>query len=326
MIKGLMITPPIIGRISIGHLVERNGKRLPEKDDFFTITTQVQNKEGWLLHPLQNQLSEASKGKLRAIPVRLLFNAPDLNLRAQYSLFDRTTGRPVCTGDGQTAKRYTDEGLQELTCPSPDLCAYGQSGGCKLFGRLNVQIEGQEDDLGSFIFRTTGYNSVRTLAARLMYFNAVSGGNAAHLPLMLRLRAKSTTLSHRAPVYYADLTLRDGESLSEAVCLARAAAVRHYEAGIETAKLEEAARQALANGCFEESEDEVPAIVEEFYPEEGRTDAGHADTGNGLNTASPTALNTGTGPSPDAAFAQRSVRLSPRLGKARSTPSKPGED
>ena len=31
MIKGLMMTPPVVGRISIGRVVERNGKRLPEK-------------------------------------------------------------------------------------------------------------------------------------------------------------------------------------------------------------------------------------------------------------------------------------------------------
>jgi hypothetical protein len=49
MIKGLAITPPVIGRISIGKIVEKNGKRLPEKDDSFTLTTQVQNKEGWML-------------------------------------------------------------------------------------------------------------------------------------------------------------------------------------------------------------------------------------------------------------------------------------
>ena len=41
MIKGLAITPPVLGRISIGKVVEKNGKRLPEKDDQFTITTQV---------------------------------------------------------------------------------------------------------------------------------------------------------------------------------------------------------------------------------------------------------------------------------------------
>ena len=95
MLKGLAITPPVVGRISIGRVVERNGKRLPEKDDRFTLTSQVQNREGWVLHPLDETLRKDAGGKLRAIPVRLLFNDPALNLRADYSLFDRATGRPV---------------------------------------------------------------------------------------------------------------------------------------------------------------------------------------------------------------------------------------
>lgn len=41
MLKGLALTPPVIGRISIGRVVEKNGKRLPEKDDEFTITSQA---------------------------------------------------------------------------------------------------------------------------------------------------------------------------------------------------------------------------------------------------------------------------------------------
>jgi hypothetical protein len=83
MLKGLVITPPVVGRISIGRVVERNGKRLPEKDDQFTLTSQVQNREGWVLHPLDGQLRrEADSQKLRSIPVRMLFNDPALNLRA----------------------------------------------------------------------------------------------------------------------------------------------------------------------------------------------------------------------------------------------------
>ena len=50
MIKGLAITPPLLGRISIGRVIEKNGKRLPEKDDQFTITSQIQSKEGWIVN------------------------------------------------------------------------------------------------------------------------------------------------------------------------------------------------------------------------------------------------------------------------------------
>ena len=268
MIKGLAITPPVIGRISIGKVVEKNGKRVPEKDDAFTLTTQLQNKDGWVLHPLHPKLLEGNdKGKIRAIPVTVLFNSTDLNLRAEYSLFDRTTGRPVCVGNGEMAKGVTPEGIKEFSCPSPDGCAIGKKGGCKPYGRLNVQVDGQNDELGSFIFRTTGFNSIRTLTARLAYFEAVSGGNTRYLPLVLKLRAKSTTQSHRAPVYYVDLCLRDGVSLEDAIAQSRLAATQQEAAGVDITAFELAARMALANGAFEDDEDDVPVIVEEFYPE-----------------------------------------------------------
>jgi len=45
MIKGLAITPPVLRRLAIGMIVEKNGKRLSEQDDQFTITIQVQSKE-----------------------------------------------------------------------------------------------------------------------------------------------------------------------------------------------------------------------------------------------------------------------------------------
>jgi hypothetical protein len=187
MIKGLAITPPILGRISIGRVVEKNGKRLPEKDDQFTITTQVQGKDGWIVHPLDEALRKTNgNGKLRSIPIQLLFNDPDLNLRAEYSLFDRQNGRPLCVGNGEQCKRTCKGAIQTLLCPSPESCELAPAG-CKPYGRLNVRI-GDEDELGSFIFRTTGFNSIRTLAARLHYFHAVSDGLLACMPLSLKLR------------------------------------------------------------------------------------------------------------------------------------------
>ncbi|MDC7698321.1 recombination directionality factor [Vogesella indigofera] len=294
MIKGLAITPPVIGRISIGKLVQKDHKWLPEKDDSFTLTTQVQNRDGWLLHPLHQALvDQASNGKIRAIPVRLLFNSSELNLRAEYSAFDRSNGRPLCVGNGETARRSSKEGLEEVSCPGPDRCPFGQSAGCKLYGRLNVQVDGQQDALGTFIFRTTGYNSVRTLAARLKYFEALSGGLTHYLPLLLRLRAKTTTLSYRTPVYFVDLTLRDGDDLAKVVAQAKVEAEQALEAGIDTVQLEAAAKQLLQNGQFEDTEEEVPQLLEEFYPE---TEA----TGEGGKPATPT----------------RTTRLTRQLGKA----------
>ena len=320
MIKGLMMTPPVMGRISIGKLVERNGRLLPEKDDEFTLTTQVQTRAGWTLHPLdgilrnelqqaqharafcagmqvsesaftegQGQLAvqateprndgpvqplmpkddtsslrphlqaklqrklqrlstegmdaETSTGtgtaaamataaavqhtdaasgttariKLRSIPVRLLFNDPGLNLRANYTLFDRATARPLCVGDGQQCKRRGPDGIQTLECPSPEHCALAAGGQCKLFARLHVRIDHPDsgcDELGTFVLRTTSVNTVRTLMARMRYLQAFSAGQLAYLPLELRLRGKSTTMSHRAPIYYVDLGLRQHMDVS----------------------------------------------------------------------------------------------------------------
>ncbi|AJW45542.1 hypothetical protein TK49_13030 [Ralstonia mannitolilytica] len=263
MLKNLAITPPVLGRISIGRVVEKNGKRLPQMEDQFTITTQVQGKDGWVLHPYDEGLRKACNGKLRSIPVTVIFDDPNLSLRAEYSLFDRQTGRPVCVGNGETCRRYTDSGLQSLPCPSPNGCDFA-NGGCKPYGRLNVRI-GEEDELGSFIFRTTGFNSIRTLTARLRYFHAVSGGLLAALPLELRLRAKSTTQSHRAPIYYVDLTVRGSMSLEDAIAEAREVDARRKASGFDQAALDAVAKAGFGDGPFEETEEEIPAIVDEFY-------------------------------------------------------------
>ena len=270
MLKGLAITPPVIGRISIGRVVERNGKRLPEKDDQFTLTSQIQGRDGWLLHPLDEALRKEAAGKLRTIPVRMLFNDPALNLRADYSLFDRTTGRPVCVGNGETCRRTGKEGVASLPCPGPEGCAFAKDA-CKAYARLNVVIgDGEDDALGSFVLRTTSYNSIRTLAARLEYFHAVSGGRLACLPLELKLRGKSTTMSYGTPIYYVDLVVRAGMTLAQAIAQAKELDEQRRASGFDQAALDEAARRGFANGAFEELDDDVPAVAEEFYPTGGQ--------------------------------------------------------
>ncbi len=282
MLKGLALTPPIVGRISIGKVVERGGKRLPGKDDEFTLTSQVQSHGTWIPHPLNERLRKTQRRaqskdrkedepgnkersrKLRSIPVRLLFDDPDLSLRSAYTLFDRGTGRPLCVGNGETCKRVAAEGIQSQPCPSPESCGWSE-GRCKPFARLNVRV-GDEDDLGSFVLRTTGFNTIRTLATRLRYFHAASGGKLSTLPLELRLRGKSTQQSFGTPIYYVDLTVRHGMGLTEAVALARTEWEARRAAGLDQAALDAQARHGLSLGAFEESAEEAGHIVEEFFP------------------------------------------------------------
>lgn len=57
---------------------------------------------------------------------------------------------------------------------------------------------------GSLVFRTTGFNSIRALAARLHYLQAISGNRLACLPLELRLLGKSTRQSYGTPIFCTD--------------------------------------------------------------------------------------------------------------------------
>jgi hypothetical protein len=47
------------------------------------------------------------------------------------------------------------------------ICPLAQGGLCKPYGRLYVNLD-ESDEFGTFIFRTTGFNSIRTLAARFV--------------------------------------------------------------------------------------------------------------------------------------------------------------
>ena len=209
----------------------------------------------------------------------MLFNEADLNLRAEYTMFDRKSGRPMCVGNGDTCRRLTQSGVQSLPCPSPT-CEFGKGGLCRPYGRLNVKV-GDDDDLGTFIFRTTGYNSIRTLAARLSYYQAVSGGLLAYMPLELKLRGKSTTQSRRTPIYYVDLVIKEGVPLHEAVAQAREKARQMKEEGVDQGALDKAAAKGFGNALFEYDEDEMTQVIEEFYPA----------TANGCSLDSPSVVS-----------------------------------
>lgn len=300
MLKGLAITPPVLGRIAIGKVVEKNGKRLPEKDDQFTLTSQLQSKDGWILHPLDDSLRKQQAGKIRSIPIRLLFNEPDLNFRAEYSLFDRQTGRPVCVGNGESCRRRTNDGIASLPCPAPEGCNLAQGGACKPYGRLNVLI-GDDDPLGSFIFRTTGFNSIRTLTARLQYFKAISGNRLSCMPLELKLRGKSTRQSHGSAIFYVDITLRHNQSIEEALAEAKRIDEQRQAAGFDQAALDQAARAGFSNGAFEDNEDDGSAVVEEFFPSE---DADRTIAAN----PHPQVTETATAPVPDSLTAKLAAK------------------
>lgn len=110
------------------------------------------------------------------------------------------------------------------------------------------------------------FNSIRTLAARLQYFQAISGNRLACLPLELRLRGKSTRQSHGTPIFYVDITVRSGLSLENALLEAKQQDEARQASGFDQTALDQAARQGFNNGAFEDSEEDTGVIVEELLP------------------------------------------------------------
>ena len=121
------------------------------------------------------------------------------------------------------------------------------------------------DEFDPFIFRTTGFNSIRTLAARLSYYHAASNGLLSCLPLQLILRGKSTTQSYRQPVYYVYLTLIEGISLNEAIIQAKQIDEQSKQAGFYQEALDFTVRKGFANARFETYIEEGLDVLEEFY-------------------------------------------------------------
>lgn len=268
IIPGVTLTPPAIGRIMMGHTeIRQSGKErkiLPAKDDHFTVTTLVQLPDRrWQPHQMEAGLKKDNE-KLLAIPVRLAFHDPKLSLHNAYACFDADKGRVLCTGRGETAKRATAQGVTEVPCPRPERCAFGRDMRCRNMTRFYVQIEGQRDELGLFVLRSTSFNSLDRLAGRLNQWSGLTGGRIAGLPLQLTLNAKTATQSCRTPFYFADLVQRDGMTLAETVKAAQEFQQARKAAGLNQEGLEAAMRVGLANSDFaDEIED-----VEEWMSDE----------------------------------------------------------
>lgn len=270
MLKGFAITPVVLGRISIGTIVENKGKKLPMKLDHIQVTSNIQKDGTWIMHPVAEKLANEQKGQIRSIPVRILFDRPDLNFRAEYSAFS-DKGRLLCSGNGEKARRRdpkAETGVTECACPGSDMCEFGAQNRCKPFGRLIIGLEGvwDTDPLSGFMFRTTSFNSIRALTARLEYLSAATGKQMAGMPCNLVMRAKSTSASMRRPIYYLDLEPRGG--LLSAMADAKAKRAEMSEAGFNREALEEAVRIGYEQSAFVETDDEGQEVVTEFFSQE----------------------------------------------------------
>lgn len=261
---------PLIGAIRLGHMEERNGKRLPQKDDFFSVTGLHKENGSWVPHPLQEALMKKlptnAEGKLREIPVKVLYVDPDMNSSERYEAYDIDQKRLVCAGDGEKAKRLEANGkIKDCDCPGDQYCEFGRKFRCGIYGRALFQVEGQSDSMGAFIMRTASYNAVNTLRSKLSGMHAMFGDKLPHIPLKLVLRTKSSPLSMNTAFYYADLEI-NGDMVQ--LALAATAKVNALqEAGINSAEFEKTMKELRENGAFEDPAETFDDREEFIHPE-----------------------------------------------------------
>lgn len=275
-IKNLVPRLPERGRIKIGEKGEiktsQSGKQFaqPKKLDHFVITTMRRDAAGRLMPDtaLMSRLTEkAGNSKLTEIPVRLLYDDPDLNFMTRYACY--RGARCWCSGDGEVAQRLDNSGkYEEVAC----LCErqdplYTGPDKCKSLGTLRVLIEGAERVGGCWTFRTASWNSVNDILGSMSFIRSMTGGILAGIPLLLVLTPKTVTVPTTGQsmlVYTVSLDYPGTEDqLAE---LGYNIARKRIEHRIKMEQVEAEARKMLVPPHAESLEEQAETVAE-FFPD-----------------------------------------------------------
>jgi len=270
MIKNLRPKLAEHGKIKIGRLGEerptkdkQSTYRLPTKLDHFLITTTERDRSGNFTPdiPLMEKIAEIvgePADHLTTIPVCLLFDDIDQNFYTTYNCYQGRTR--ICTGDGEKAVLLKTG--EEISCPCPRLEQdYQGKTPCKPYGRLTMVLQSMNMVGGSWVYRTTGWNSVQDILGSLALIKKIAG-RLAGIPLMLKLSPKTTQLP-RGPVTVYTVTLVYAGSPMALVEEAKELLMIHHDENLTTDQTIKA--------------DEETEIQEEFFPPETETEKGKAD-------------------------------------------------
>ncbi len=262
IIKGFVPALKEIGKIKIGQKGEvttsskGNQFRPPQKFDHFEIMSLMRDEKGDFIHdPIMSILGE----KPKELDVLLLYNDPTLNFSTRYAAY--RGGKCLCQGDGQTGK--TMEG-DTIVC-NPDACEMFQERGCKPNGILSVILTRSPRLGGVYKFRTTSYNSIRSILSSMFYLASLTGGVLANIPLKLTVSPMMVQPKDSQTVqtiYVVNLEFAG----THPELFARAVEVAKFQSEMreQIKKLEATARLALS---APESEEEIKEAEAEFYPE-----------------------------------------------------------
>jgi len=276
---------PVVGHIKIGKkgkaIESRRGNwfQPPEKLDHFRITTVMRGEDGNFLLDEELHSPKMYGPEPKELPVRLLYNQPELNFTHSYMAYDGK--KPWCFGDGVTAWRLTGDSIgtrerMPCMCEYYTDASYTGNKKCKIAGRLSVVIDGAAQVGGVWDFRTGSINTVDGIQASLDMLMAGTGGWVAGIPLLMTVRPQIAQLPSGQTSEIFVVRLQYNGSMEQMRKYALEKAEGDLKFGGRMKEIEAKAKKLLLAAPAEDDDGE---IIEEFFP--GAAAAEMRRNGNG---------------------------------------------
>lgn len=268
IIKGFQPSLKEIGKIKIGGKGEERAKagggtfRLPVKFDHFEIVSLMRDENGdFIKDPVMQTLGESPK----ELDIFLLFNDPTLNFVSRYNQYQG--GKCLCQGDGVKATvSIPDKNGNKIIDCDPNTCPQFAQKKCKPNGILSVILTKSPRLGGVYKFRTTSFNSIRSILSSLFFLSNLTGGVLAMIPLKLtvspmQVQPKDSTKPQTIFVVNIEFSGTAPELLQKTFD------VQKYQSAMREniIRLESTARAILT---APESKEEINEIEAEFYPKQ----------------------------------------------------------
>ena len=266
MIQGMMPRLAEVGKIKIGGKGEKmvRGHLLPQKWDHFAIATLMKDEDGRLV--MDDNMNEIIGKECKALDIYLCYDDPTMNMPTFYSFF--TQSKLVCMGNGRIATRTEVDGSKvEQTC-NPKECADYIAKKCKPYGRLSVILASANRIGGTYVFRTTSWNTIRNVLSSMQFIRTVTGGALAGIKLrmtLLPMTVVPNSVGRNVKIYVVNIEFPgDMDALKDA---AAEEIQRRIQLGMNMKQIEATDRELLKSRVVEEAEEEAVEIAEEFAPE-----------------------------------------------------------
>jgi hypothetical protein len=160
------------------------------------------------------------------IPIRLLFSDSALNCHVDVTSLDQPPLKhPNGVVNGEDGKLLPEHSMYLLPPAAPEVCPFAQGGHCTPYNYLNITLGNEE--IGHLAFLPS-LNKLQTLTPQRRSFPVISGKRQTDLQMELRLRGKPVRQHAGRPIYYVDLTLRNGTTLEKTLANARGTANRWF--------------------------------------------------------------------------------------------------